>query len=191
MLIPLGFYGILYVPNILVVQGDIIATIDNVISHNMLFRLSIVFALATQIVNIVLVIYLYRLLKPVNSSQSALMVVFSLLAVPIALINELNHSAILILNGLYHPGNIGDAQYILLVELFLNLHEYGIVVAQIFWGLWVLPMGLLIIKSEFIPKILGVLMLIAGTGYIIDVFNWFIFPGFEFEFSTFTFMGEK
>jgi hypothetical protein len=61
---------------------------------------------------------------------------------------------------------------------------------QIFWGLWLLPIGKLIIESEFLPKTIGYLMIIAGIGYVVDVFNWFVFPDFNFGLSVFTFVGE-
>ncbi len=190
LLIPLGIYGILYVPNVLIVEGDIKATINNINVHNLSFRLSILVAFITQLVNVFLVLYLYKLLRPVNQSNAVLMVIFSLLAVPITMFNELNHVAIIILYDLNNQDFISNLEHIFLTKLFIELHQYGIMLAQIFWGLWLLPMGILIINSEFIPKALGILMLVAGMGYLIDVITWFIFPSFEIEFSAFTFLGE-
>lgn len=190
LLIPLGIYGILYVPNVLIVEDDIRATIHNMNIHNLSFRISILVAFLTQLVNVFLVFYLYKLLQPVSQSNAVLMVVFSLLAVPITMINELNHIAIIVLNDLSNLELVKNLDRILLTNFFIELHQHGIMIAQIFWGLWLLPMGLLIINSEFIPKILGILMLVAGIGYLIDVFTWFIFPSFEVEFSAFTFWGE-
>ncbi|MFT5852114.1 MAG: hypothetical protein ACI87J_002090 [Colwellia sp.] len=190
LLIPLGVYGILYIPNILVVEGDIKATIHNMNIHNLSFRISVFVAFVTQLVNVFLVLYLYKLLHPVSQSNAVLMVIFSLLAVPIAMFNELNYIAIIILNDLSDQALINNLEQIFFTQLFIELHQNGIMIAQIFWGLWLLPMGLLIINSEFIPKALGILMLVAGIGYLIDVFTWFIFPSFEVEFSAFTFWGE-
>ncbi|PHS15331.1 MAG: hypothetical protein COA86_14020 [Kangiella sp.] len=190
LLIPLGIFGILYVPNILVVPGDTVATIAKINDNNMLFRLSIVNALIAQLVNIFLVLTLYKLLKPVNRNYAVLMVIFSLLAVPIAMLNELNYCAILILTKTELLAGNGSEQYIVLIQLFLDLHESGVIIAQIFWGLWLLPMGRLIIDSGFLPKTIGLMMVIAGLGYIVDVFNWLVFPELKFGFSEFTFIGE-
>jgi len=190
LLIPLGLYGILYVPSILVVDGNIQTTISNINTHIMPFRLSIIVALITQIVNVFLVLYLYKLLKPVNQNLAALMTIFSLLAVPITMLNELNHAALLVLIDLNNQAKISSVQLEFFAEFFLELHQNGIIVAQVFWGLWLLPMGMLIIDSKFIPKALGGLMLIAGMGYLIDVFVWFVYPVFKVEFSAFTFWGE-
>jgi hypothetical protein len=74
--------------------------------------------------------------------------------------------------------------------LFLDLHEYGILIATIFWGLWLLPLGYLVFKSGYIPRILGVLLIIGGFGYLIDFVVFFIFPNFEVSIGQFTFLGE-
>ncbi|MFC7195108.1 DUF4386 domain-containing protein [Halosimplex aquaticum] len=77
-----------------------------------------------------------------------------------------------------------------LASLFLDLHQHGIFIAQIFWGLWLLPMGLLVYKSGFIPRVLGVLLVIGGLGYMIDSFIFFLAPSFGITFTDFTFIGE-
>jgi hypothetical protein len=74
--------------------------------------------------------------------------------------------------------------------LFLELHEYGILIAQIFWGLWLFPLGYLICKSGYIPKVLGFLLIIGGAGYVIDAVMVFLFPGIDIAISMFTFWGE-
>lgn len=183
LLIPLGVFGIVYVPSVLVVPGDIATTISNIMANEFLFRLSIVSALLTQLVNLFVVLFLYKLLRPVSKSIARLMVMFIVLAVPIAMLNELNQAAVLIL---LHGADQSQA----LVSLFLNLHEYGIQIAGIFWGLWLLPMGYLVYKSNYIPKIIGILLTIGGFGYLADSFIFFLFPNFSVVFSEFTFIGE-
>ena len=73
--------------------------------------------------------------------------------------------------------------------LFNDLYETGIQIAKIFWGLWLFPFGYLVFKSDYIPKILGVLLIIAGFGYLIDSFTFFLFPTFP-EIGLFTWLGE-
>ncbi len=190
MLFPLGIFGIMYVPMMLMVQGDIEASLLNILANEFTVRLSILASFAVQLVNIFLVLSLYKLLSPVNQYLATLMVVFNLLAVPIAMLNELNHIAVLIINN-------SDFISLTLLEnpkafsaLFLELHEQGIFIAQIFWGLWLIPMGILIFKSKFLPKFLGILMIVGGFGYILDVILMFVVPETEFLFSGFTFIGE-
>jgi len=65
-----------------------------------------------------------------------------------------------------------------LAMLFLDLHNYGAIIATIFWGLWLLPLGMLVLKSDLIPKTLGVLLITACFCYLTDVFVFFFFPSY-------------
>jgi hypothetical protein len=191
LLIPLGVFGMLYVPNTLFVQGDIASTVSNIAANQTLFLTSIVIALLTQVVQIFVVLYLYRVLKPVNKNHAVLMVVFSLVAVPIAMLNELNQFAVLLLlNGADYSRIFTTDQIQALIALLLDLRHAGINIAQIFWGLWLFPMGYLVIKSGFLPRIIGVFLIIACFGYLIDFFIYFYVPDFAITFSEFTFLGE-
>jgi len=179
LMIPLGLLGILYVPNVLIVAGDSESTIANIVSHMGMFRLSIVTALVVQVAHIFIVLLLYRLLQAVNKSQATLMVIFMLVGIPVTMLNELNHFAILILlNGSDYLNVITKDQLQAMVPMFFRLHENGILIASIFWGLWLLPMGYLVIKSGFISKIPGILLIIAGAGYIIDVLARMLSPNY-------------
>jgi hypothetical protein len=183
LLIPPSIFSIIYVPSVLIVPGNVSATVSNITAHEMLFRLSIVSALVVQLVNIFVVLLLFKLLKPVNKIHAMFMVIFLLLGVPIALINELNQFAVLLLLN-------GADKSQTLVSLFLYLHKQGIFIAQIFWGLWLLPMGYLVFKSGFLPKIIGVLLMIGCFGYLIDSFAFFLFPNLNLKVSQYTFIGE-
>ena len=98
-------------------------------------------------------------------NTSVYMVVFLLLGAGISMLNEINHFAALALSGIDAAAlfTVEQSQYF--VRLFLDLHEYGSYIAAIFWGLWLFPLGYLIFKSNFLPKFLGVLLIIAGIGY--------------------------
>ena len=182
LLIPLGVFGMLYIPNTLFVEGDTAATVANIAANAGLFRASILGALLTQVVQIFVVFYLYKVLKPVSANAAMGMVVFILLGVPVAMLNEVNSCAVLFL--------MNDAGSTELAGLFLSLHESGIFIAQIFWGLWLLPMGYLVFKSGFIPMIIGLLLVVAGAGYLLDTVLFFLAPDFGITFSEFTFLGE-
>lgn len=191
LLIPLGVFGMLYVPNTLFVPGDIAATVSNIMANQTLYRSSIVSALLTQVVQIFVVLYLYKVLKPVNKTHALYMVVFILVAVPIAMLNELNQFAVLLLlNSPDYLKFFTLDQMQVQVALFLDLRLTGIFIAQIFWGLWLLPMGYLVFKSGYLPRIIGVLLIVACFGYLIDSFLFFFVPDFGITFSEFTFLGE-
>ncbi len=190
-MVPLGIFGIMYVPSTLFVPGDAATTANNIMASASLFRLSIVSALIIQLVQIFLVLALYKLLKPVNKNYAVLMVVFALVAVPIAMLNELNHIALLLLlSGADYLSVFTTGQLQALVTFFFDLHGHGILIAQIFWGLWLFPMGYLIFKSGFLPKILGILLMIGCFGYLIDSFGALLLPNYEVNIAIFTFWGE-
>ena len=189
-LVPLGFFGI-YVSSSIVVPGDAAATASNILASESLFRLGIVSALLVQVVNIFVVLALYKLLKPVNESMASLMVIFILLGAPIAMLNELNQFAVLLLlHGAVPSTAFTAGQLQSLVPLFLDLHQIGISIAGIFWGLWLFPMGYLVFKSRFIPGILGLLLILGCFGYLVDSFAAFLFPTFAVNIALFTFWGE-
>lgn len=192
LLVPLGILGILYIPTTLVVSGDIAATINNIRANESLFRLGIVSAIAAQLVNIFVVLYLYKLLKPVNKGMAQLMVIFLLLGVPIAFLNELTHLAVLLLlNGADYLAVFTTEQVQGMVAFFLDLHQYGIFIAQVFWGLWLFPMGYLVYKSGYLPRIIGILLMIGCFGYLMDSFIFFFVPDFGITVSEFTFLDRK
>jgi hypothetical protein len=191
IMFPLGIFGLMYVPYILVVSGDAAKTANNIMASESLFRLSIVSALIVQIVNLFLVLVLYKLLKPVNKNYALLMVILLLVAVPIAMLNELcQFAALLLLSRADYLTVFRADELHAQVMLFLDLHEHGLFVAGIFWGFWLLPMGYLVFKSGYIPRILGVLLMIVCFGYLIDSVTFFLLPNFDATFKQYTFIGE-
>lgn len=172
--------GLLYVPGQLIVAGDAEATMGRIRASEWLLRLGIGTELFHQIVGILLVLVLYRLFTAVNQRQAALMVIFSLLPVPIVLVNVLNEIAALTLAGGAGFLNAFDrGQLDALGFFFLRLHNQGIVVAAIFWGLWLFPFGMLVIRSGFIPRFLGVLLLLAGAAYVVSSATSLLLPRYD------------
>lgn len=188
-LMPFAFLGIIYVPLVLVVPGDAATTSRNIMAAESLFRSGTVSHLIGQVLFVCLVLALYRLLKPVNKNHAQLMIVLALLGVPITFLNETNHLAALRVLGSGADGAFTSTQIQAQAMLFLDMRRYGILVAQVFWGLWLLPLGFLVFKSGFLPKLLGVLLMIAGGGYLVDSGAQLLFPGVA-TISQFTFIGE-
>ena len=157
---PFAAFGMLYAST-LIVPGDNAATASNILASELIFRFSILGALIGQVGHIWLVLILYKLLKPVNKNHAVLMVVFMLVGIPITMLSELNRfAALLLLSGADYLAVFTADQLQALAPLFLDLHDAGVSIAYVFWGLWLLPMGILVYKSGFLPKILGVLLMI-------------------------------
>ena len=182
-------FTLLYLPSRFIVRGDAAGTASNILASESLFRFGIVLNLFTFIGQIFLVLALYQLLKVVNRNMASLMVIFSLIAVPIAMLNELNYLAIpLLLSGADYLNGFTAGQLQALVYLFLRLHSQGLLIAQIFWGLWLFPMGYLVFKSGFLPRLLGILLMIGCFGYVIQSFAAFL--GYDLNIIFFTSWGK-
>jgi hypothetical protein len=118
------------------------------------------------------------------------MVIFFLVSVPITMLNELNQfAALLLLSGDGYLTVFDADQLYAQVMFVLNLHEHGIHISGIFWGLWLFPMGYLVFKSGFLPRVLGILLIIGCFGYIWDSIRFFFFPDIK-PIVLYTFWGE-
>lgn len=174
--IPNVFY-LIYVPSVLIVPGDATATAGRIMASESLFRMGIVSELAGATIFIFVVLALQDLLKGVNKKYASLMVRFFVISVPISCVNVLNQIAVLrLLRGDSFLSVFDQHQLDALAMVFLNLHGYGTVVAQIFWGLWLFPFGVLVFKSGVLPRILGVLLIIGCFGYIAASVTVLLFP---------------
>ncbi len=161
-------FALIYVPSKLIVRGDATATADRFRASEFLVRMGIGSELFHQAVAIFLVLALYRLFKAVNEKHAVQMVILgALVPVPIVFLNVLNEIAALVLvSGADFLSVFAKPQLDALTYLFVRLHEQGLIVASIFWGLWLFPFGMLVIRSGFVPRVLGVLMMIAGVSYL-------------------------
>lgn len=186
--------ALLYIPGKLIVKGDATETAHRILASEMLFRIGIASYLVGTVLGIFVVLALYRLFKGVNQQQALLMVIFSLVQVPITFINELNQfAALALIRGGNFMSVLDKPQRDSLAMLCLHLYEQGYVVAEIFWGLWLLPMGLLVIRSGFIPRILGWWLLGNGFAYLLLSFTGMLWPQYQptvWKFGQPFFFGE-
>ncbi len=113
---------------------------------------------------------LYRLLRVVNNSSATTMLGLVLVSVPIYMLNQVNMFAVL-------PSASGHLNE--QVELFLALNRFGTLIAAVFFGLWLYPLGLLVYKSGFLPRSLGVLLMFGSLGYLILFVQGTLFPASE------------
>jgi hypothetical protein len=160
------------------VLEDATALADKIAASEPHFRIAIVSDLVAQVSCVFLVLLLYQLLKSVNQKQAALMVILVLVSVPIALMISLNDvAAQILLSGGEFLSAFTKPQRNALALLFVKLHIHGTFAVEIYWGLWLLPFGLLVFKSRFLPRILGVLLIIAGFAYVAHSLISLFLPG--------------
>lgn len=169
-----------FVDGRLVVPGDAAATARNIVASEGLFRLGFVSGLVMYTVFIFYAWVLYELLRPVDRNHAVVMLVLALAGVPIAMLNQIHRSAALLLLGGADVSTLFTAdQANAQVMLLLGLHRHGNLVAVIFWGLWLFPLGSLVYRSGFLPRILGVLLMIGCFGWLLVFVQRFLLPGLE------------
>ncbi len=182
---------LLFVFSSLILPGDSPAMIDNIKISESQLRLGIIGSLAGQIVGILYVLFLYKLLKPVNKNVATLMLVFALMVPPITMLNELTRLSALQLVGRAEYLNVFTTEQLeALAYFFIRLHGEGTNIALIFAGLWLLPLGYLVFQSRFLPTILGVLLILGGFGYLIYAFGSLLSAGYDLGNVLFTGLAE-
>jgi hypothetical protein len=171
-------FRLIYIPSTLFVHGNATATANNIVAHETLFRLGIVSDLISGVIVIFLALALYRLLKGVDQNLAVLMVILGgVLPSAIDFFNVLNDAAALMLaRGADFLSVFEKPQRDALAMLFLRLHDHENFAAEIFWGLWLLPLAVLIYRSGFLPRFLGVWLTINGFAYVILSFTGWLLP---------------
>jgi hypothetical protein len=178
---------LLYIPGKLIVRGNAAATAHNILASESLFRIGIAGELINAAFFLFVPLALYRLLKGIHKGQASLMVILFAVSVPISFVNVLNSIAALILvRGADFLSVFDQSQREALAMLFLRLHSQGFIAAQVFWGLWLFPFGLLVYESRFLPRILGVLLMVNCLAYLADSFTALLWPAYVHAVSQVT-----
>jgi hypothetical protein len=172
---------LIYIPGKLFVPGNAAATAANIAAHQTLFRLGILSDLFTATMVIFLTLALYRLFKAVDQDLARLVVILgALMVTPIYFVNSLNDmAALMLVRGGDFLAAFDQPQRDALAMLFLRLHHGGVVVNQVFWGLWLFPFGLLVYRSRFLPRILGVWLMLNCFAYLALSLTGIMWPQFE------------
>ncbi len=164
----------------LVDYEDAAVTVEHILASPVLFRLDFVSDLVSALFFLLSAWALYVLLEPVGKHLALLFLLLNLSGVAVQSINLLNQfAALMVLSGAEYLKVFQADQVQALALLFLNLHRNGFIIAQIFFGAWLLPLGVLVYKSGFLPKILGILLIADFFGVLIWFFQFFLFPGYE------------
>ena len=163
----------------LIVYGDAAATARNIMAAEWQFRIGITGDLVSAVFFLLAAWALYVLLKSVNKNLALLFLLLNLGGVAVYSINLLNQfAAVLLLSGADYLQVFQADQLQALAMFFLNLHHNGYWIAQIFFGAWLFPLGYLVYKSGFLPRILGIVMMIHFVGWTMTTLQFFLFPGF-------------
>jgi len=169
--------NLLYLPDHFMVAKDATATANNIAAEEFTYRIGILAGLVSLTFFVFLVLTLYRLFKDVDRSQARLMVSLVLVSVSIGLVILVFQLAPLIIQhrAASMPG-FTKPQLDALSLTFLQLNNAGNLINSTLWGLWLLPFGILVIKSGFIPKFIGYFLILGCIGYVINSVTYILFP---------------
>ena len=195
LLVVIGPLRLIYIPNKLFVDDDAAATVGNIAAHEWLFRFGIVGDLVCGVVLILLVLAFYRLFKGVDQNLAVQVVIFG--GVMPALINFVgvvsDAAALMVVHGADFLSAFDKPQRDALVMLFLNLRDHQNTAAEILWGVWLLPLALLVYRSRFLPRFLGVWLATGGFAYLILSLTGELMPQYQgrvFTYAQPAFFGE-
>ena len=158
-------------------SGDAAATADNIRASASLFRVALVADLLSWVGFLLMAFALYHLLKHVDQLAAFAMVILVVVMVTVGYLNGLNqYSALTLATSAKYAAGFGQAQSSEFVLLFTNIQSNGFDIQELFWGLWLFPYGWLVFKSGFLPRFIGVLLMIGCFGYLIQSFVGFLSP---------------
>jgi Domain of unknown function (DUF4386) len=171
-----GLYGLMYLPSQTIVKGDAVATANKILANEFLFRTGVVNDLISSILWIFMVLVLYRLFKQVNERHAKLLVAMVMVQIPVTFVmGAFNIATLMIIKGeILTTFQLNQRQD--LAMLFLKIGDYGNLTLEMFWGLWLFPLAILIYKSRFLPRFLGIWLAITGFTYVVLSVTGLLFP---------------
>ena len=172
-----GGFAIAYVTARVYVPGDAATTAANVLANAGLVRIGVVADLLQATVFVFLAMTLFLVLKHVDRNAATAMVILVAIATTIMCLNKLfQFAALRVAADASYAAAFGAAGSNALVLLLLDMHNYGFLIAQIFFGLWLIPLGYLAYKSGMFPRPLGIVLIVGGASYLMDVLARFLVP---------------
>jgi len=175
-----GLIGLMYIPSKLIETGNALSTFQLIKKSAPLLRYWIISGLTCYTLFLFLPLALYRLLKPVQENIAKLMVILAILSVPVYYTNVQNLFGILsLITDANNYFGLSSEQIQTQVSLYLDQYNNGMRVIHIFSGLWLFPFGYLVYKSGFLPKLLGILLMLGCFGYLINFLGYLLFPGYS------------
>ncbi len=174
-----GAFSIEGIPRMFVVRGDAAATAVNITSSPLLYRFGVVCDLVNQAGFILLALVLYDLLKDVNRRHAMLMVALVLVQVAMTSAIMITQIApLVLLSGASYLSVFEKQQLDAFVLGILNVRGRALIALGVYMGLWLLPFGALVYRSGFIPRVIGVLLQVAGCAYVVSTLTFFLLPDY-------------
>lgn len=189
LLLMLAPLRLIYIPTKLIVAGNAGATATNILNHQMLFRLGMVADILCGVILIFLTLAFYRVFKDVSQKLAVMVVIFGgIMPATIDFLNVLNDAAtLLVLRAPEFSAVFSQPQRDAVAMLFLRMHHQEILAAETLWGVWLLPLAVLVYKSRFMPRFIGVWLVINGIAYIATSWTGLLAPRYEQMVSNYTF----
>jgi hypothetical protein len=165
----MGPVRLMYIPNAVLVTGNPQATAANIVSHEATFRLAILTDMLAAVLGLFVALFLFRVFRAIDRDVASLMVILGgCMVTPIYFMNLVNDAAaVVVARGPSYLAAFSQQQREGLVSLFLRLHAYGVVVNQMFWGLWLLPLGWLILQTRLLPRFVAYWLFLNGGAYVL------------------------
>lgn len=181
LLIVMGPIFLIYIPDKLYVKGNAAATVNNIVAHERLFRIGILAELTGGLVLVFLVLAFYRLFKGVDPHLAVLVVILGgVMPAVIYFVNVVNQlGALMVAKGTEFVSVFDKPQREALAMLFLRLHSYQIDASLVLAGAWLIPLAMLVYRSRFLPRFLGVWLAIGGLGWLILSFAAIFAPEYQ------------
>lgn len=172
-----GFFSLAYVPGKIAAPGNAQAVLDNIVSHDALFRVGMAAFLVEQAAFLLLPLMLFQLFRRVHLAAAVAMVALALPRVPLALAGVAHRLDALQL--LTDTGGLPLQTAQAMARLSMKTYGNDIFIASLFWGLWLMPFGYLVFRSRMLPQMLGVLLMLGSAGYLDAVFGDLLVPGYS------------
>ena len=180
IIIACGLFAEIGVRSQLIESGDPSTTAQNIIDSPMLFRAGLAADIVMFIADVAIAVVLYQLLKPLSRTLALLAAAFRMTQTAVIGLNLLNmFQAVRIIDDADYLGAFGADQTDTLALLYLDAHKYGYILGLAFFGVSTIIIGYLALSSRQMPRPLGVLLVLAGAGYLIDTFSFFLIPGYD------------
>jgi len=174
-----GLFSMFYIPSQINVRDDAVTAAQSILSHEFLFRTGILNDLINSSIWVFLVLVLYRLFRSVNERQVKLLFAMVIAQIPVIIIlDAFNITSLMILKGeVLNTFELGQRQDLAL--FFLRMTDYGVLALEMYWGLWLFPLGILVYESGFLPRFLGVWLIINGFALLVLSFTALLLPEYK------------
>ncbi len=174
ILVVTGILNLMYLPSQYIVSDSPLLTLQHIQQSPQLVRWNVALGMLSYLAFLALVFALYQLLHKVDKAFAKIMVILVLISIPMSFLNLTEKLAILDL--VQETSNLSNDTLAFQIRARLDAFNRGIVVTQVFWGLWLFPFGWLVYRSGFLPKILGIFLMLGCIGYLIECFAAMLWP---------------